>query len=269
MNIVAISSPKGGVGKSTIALNLAVATAKSGLRVLLVDVDPQSALLLSLGRERDAVRGLVEVLAGRVSLADAVIQTRLFGLSVLPLGKLRMRDTSAYERHLEDGFALRAALAPAVDDFDVVLIDTPAGFGGATMGALRCADAVISPLAAGPLALRNAPEMLELIVWLNEQGHALTFLGFVLNMVNARSPQVTATIHEARERFGDGWLFETTIPLSEAFLTASAKGLPVQHVVQAQSAVDLAFQSLAREFVDKLATTFPEDEHHESPSNAH
>lgn len=269
MNIVAISSPKGGVGKSTIALNLAVAAAKAGERVLLIDVDPQSALMLSLGRERDTASGLVECLAGRATLASAVIQTRLFGLAILPLGRLRMRDTSAYERHLENGQALRAVLEAAKGDFDIVMIDTPAGFGGATMGALRASNAVISPLAAGPLVLRSAPEMLELIVWLNEQGHNLNFLGFVLNMVNERSPQVAATVKEARERFAGDWLFETIVPLSEAFLTASAKGLPVQNVVNANSAIDLAFQTLAQEMIAKLDSISQQAGRHESPSHVH
>lgn len=252
MRIITVCSHKGGVGKTTTSLNLGLSLANSGHRTLVVDLDPQGAIGLSLAQERSHLPGVAEILTGRLSVQDAIVQTRRPTLSLLPVGRIRMRQTALFDKHLEDGKKLRAIFASVSDRFDIVIIDTPAGFGGATLGALRASTDFVSPLAVDPLALRGAPEVLELAVWLLKSGYDVQFLGFIATFVDYSEPESTAVLLEARERFGSDWMFETVIRRDAEFLRASAAGVPIASMRQRPGRVALAFDQLARELEMKL-----------------
>lgn len=252
MRIITVCSHKGGVGKTTTSLNLGLSLAKSGHRTLVVDLDPQGAIGLSLGQTRSHLPGVAEILTGRHSVRDAIVQTRMDTLSLLPVGRIRMRQTALFDKHLEDGKKLKAIFASVSDDFDTVIIDTPAGFGGATIGALRASTDFVSPLAMDPLALRGAPEVLELAVWLLKSGYDVEFLGFIATFVDYSEPACTSVLLEARERFGGEWMFETVIRRDSAFLSASAAGIPVAMMQKKPGRVAMAFDQLARELEMKL-----------------
>jgi chromosome partitioning protein len=258
--ILTVCSHKGGVGKTTLALNLGLAFAQRGYRTVVIDADPQGAIGLSLGRERQTLGGLAEVLADRCSASEALLQTRIDTLSLLPIGRLRMRQTAAFDRHLEDGSRFQEIVDELGESNDVIIIDTPAGFGGATIGALRASSHFISPLAAEPLAMRGSPEILELAVWLQESGIPVEFLGFVMTMVDYNNPASVSVVHEARERFGSEWMFETVVRHDETFLEASAAGVPLSLLRKNPPLAASAFDQICREIEFMLTDSTAESD---------
>ena len=150
---LAVASAKGGVGKTTVALHMSHALAERGWRVLLVDTDPQGAIGLSLSRKVSQAPGLAEYVTGQAELAELVVQTRLPTLRLLPVGQLHPEDTLAFANVLANGAVLKQIASHAEEATDVLIIDTPCGFGGITLGALRVATHVLSPIQAEPVAL--------------------------------------------------------------------------------------------------------------------
>ena len=143
-----IANQKGGVGKTTTAINIGVLLAREGLRTLVVDTDPQCALTRQLGLgERSLGVNLVDVLAGRALAQDAIV-TGVHGVDVIPAA----RELAGVEMSLVGELGrerfLRDALEPVLDDYDQVVIDTPPNLGLLTVNALVCADRVIAPVSA-------------------------------------------------------------------------------------------------------------------------
>lgn len=148
MTITTIANQKGGVGKTTSAINMGVLLAREGLRTLIVDTDPQCALTRQLGLgERSVGVNLVDVLAGRALAQDAIV-TGVHGVDVIPAA----RELAGVEMSLVGELArerfLRDAVEPVLDSYEHVVIDTPPNLGLLTVNALVCADRVIAPVSA-------------------------------------------------------------------------------------------------------------------------
>ena len=173
MKTLAVASQKGGVGKTTVSLNLALAFAKAGYRTVLADTDPQGAVGFSLPSARES-RGLAGYLTGGSTLEDVLIRTRFEELSLLPVGPMNPQDARAFGEYLADGTRLERLAEALAPDTDLLLYDTPCGFGGVTMGVLRNADGVLSPLQAEPIAMRTLPQLLETIGYLRQDGVDVT-----------------------------------------------------------------------------------------------
>jgi chromosome partitioning protein len=230
MKGLCVASPKGGVGKTTIALNLAYALATKGCRVLLVDTDPQGAIGLSLksrsGRALGA--GLAGFASGNHTLEDVVVHTRCPEFDLVPVGPVAMQDAHGFAVHLADGVELSRLRALALTaGYDFLIFDTPAGLGGITLGALRASDWVIATLQAEPIAMRTFPHLLELLGALRRDGVAAQLLGVVLTMLQVRNQQSLAVAEEAWARMPEEVVFNTTIPRDTIFLEASAQGVPL------------------------------------------
>ena len=136
--------------------------------------------------------------------------------------------------------------------YDVVLIDTPSGFGGITMGAMRAVDAVISPLQAEPIALRSVTQLLEVIGALRLEGARTELAGLVLTMLQLRNEQSLSVAQELWTRFPDTIVFNTTIPRDVEFLAASAAGVPLTLLSRKPPAVAAAFTQLAQELESRI-----------------
>jgi chromosome partitioning protein len=250
--LVAVANQKGGVGKTTTAVNLAAALAETGERVLIVDVDPQgnATTHLGLGQAKRRV-SLYDVLLGRIAATRAVQATEVRGLDVLP----SVVDLSAVEVELaqdvERNLRLKGALEPLRSDYDVVLIDCPPSLGVLTVNALAAADGVLIPLQCEFFALEGLSMILRTVDRVRRNSNAkLKIEGVVLTMYDRRnnlSDQVAADVRG----FMGARVFATVIPRNVRISEAPSYGQPVgRYDVQCAGAI--AYAHLAREYLARL-----------------
>ena len=247
---IAFASLKGGVGKTTTALNCAFAFARRGSRTLLVDTDPQGAIGLSLDGIGDRP-GLSTSMNDGDSPLSGVIKTRLPELHILPMGAVDALDVDHFSQDARASDLLTRIVDRSQQEYDVVLFDTPAGLGGMTRLALEAVESVVAVAQCEPLALRSLPRLIELLAQLREGGADCSLLGVVGNMSSFRDPVVLASLEELwglyRER-----VFDTAIPRDAAFLQASHAGVPLGLLSRRPPGVAAVFDSLVGEIEDRL-----------------
>jgi chromosome partitioning protein len=242
---ICVTAQKGGVGKTTVSLNLAVAFARRGRRTLLVDLDPQGGVTHSLGRSDTALAGLAEVMMGRLAPRAAAIQSRIPALSILPRGRLDPIDAVEYEEALRGG-ALSGALDPLEPDFDLVLYDTPAGLGAVTRAALGRAHFALVPFQTEALSARSVAQVVRVVDHVRERENArLRMLGILPTMVDKASGDAVAALGQVWG--SDQPVLETVIPRVAAFAEASRKGVPVSFLTGAAAPEARRFDLLAAE----------------------
>ena len=245
--IVAIANQKGGVGKTTTAVNLAASLAIAEQRVLLVDMDPQGNATSGLGHpHRQVEHGTYELLIGEAKLPDIVLGTDLALLSLAPSSP-HLAAASMELVDVGDRFTrLRDALEPNRGDYDYVVIDCPPSLGLLTINALVAADAVIVPMQCEYYALEGLSDLTNTIdrirAGLNEQ---LELHGVLLTMWDPRSNLSKEVAHEVRKHFR---VYETTIPRNIRLAEAPSHGKPVI-LYDVQSKGSQGYLALARELL--------------------
>jgi chromosome partitioning protein len=227
--VYAIANQKGGVGKTTTAVNVAACIAEAGYRTLLVDVDPQANATVGLGVPRTQSPGLYEVLTGEATAAEALTDSSIDGLQVLPAGaglagaNIELPRLEGFEQRL------RETLAPIGDRFEYILLDCPPSLGPLTVSALVAADRVIVPVQTEYFALEGLAGLLDTLALVQrELNPRLTVAGMLLTMHDNRTRLGRDVEREVRDHF-PSLVFNTVIPRNVRVGEAPSYGLPVTH----------------------------------------
>ncbi len=245
-NVISIVSSKGGTGKTTVALNLAVALAESGENTLLIDVDPLGAIGLSLARNDTEWMGFAEYLINDIALEEAIIKTKLPALSILPRGRLDPLDIGIYENILQTYGSLKQIASRLGEEFRNIIIDTPSGLGAITRAALVASNFTLLPIQAESLSLRSISQTLRVISHIKEnENPSLHLLGILATMVQL---QQDSSFHIMNMIWGSlSGVLETYIPRADVFPLASSKGLPIAFLGGKYPPEALRFELLATE----------------------
>jgi chromosome partitioning protein len=250
VTVYAVASQKGGVGKTTTAVNVAACIADGGHRTLLVDVDPQANATVGLGLPRDAAPSLYDVLSGTVDAEAAVRVTAVDGLDILPAGRGLAGANVELPRLPGSETRLRDALAPLRERYAHVLLDCPPSLGPLTVNALVAADRVIVPVQTEYYALEGLAQILDTVNLVQrELNPRLTIAGMLLTMHDARTTLGRDVEREVREHFPE-LVFETVIPRNVRVSEAPSYGVPVTRH-DPQSAGAGAYVALAKEVADR------------------
>lgn len=228
-HVLAVVSQKGGVGKTTTAVNLAAAFARRGLKTLIVDVDPQGAVRYGVGLKRDhSVYGFADYLSGARSLRDIILPTALPWLRVILAGTVSdSADHGAYQRMVAETDMLPQLLETARARCHLVVVDTPPGLGEITRTVLQNSQHVVVPLQCEPLALQTTPQILRGIQDVVLENDALTLEGILLTMFEAGNPASERVLDYVRKHLPANIVFRQVIPRSVAAADAFAAGQPV------------------------------------------
>ena len=245
--VICVTSPKGGAGKTTVALNLGIALARQRRRVILIDSD-FNGVLLALGAKVPA-RGAYDVVAGRARLADATLKTRIPGLRIVPSG-----DPAALPAASRAGWAQLFLEAKA--DADVVLVDTPAGLHGPGATACEAATHALVVVAAEPAGLRALPAHLQRLEVLGSTPPKVA--GIVLNMLDFRTRASVDVLRDLCSGPSAPWVFDVPIARSSAFMEAVARGVPVCRGDRDDApTIGWVFEMLASGILERLGITKP------------
>jgi len=247
---VAVVCPKGGVGKTTVTVNLASALADKGFHCLLVGVDPQCGLLSSFGRDRFEIDyGLLDFFDPEGDPARVVQNSAVPNLDFITSNVWsREEETELFERAAAEPERLASALAAHRLRYDFLFLDCPPNMGPLTAAALRAADAYLVPLQAEELAYHALPRLFDAIDELARGGAPMPeFMGIVLNQVDERTRLANEIITRVRDDYGE-LVFQTMIPRTVRLAEVARRGRPV-NLFNRAGAGARAFAALAEEII--------------------
>jgi chromosome partitioning protein len=254
--VIAVANQKGGVGKTTTAVNLAACLAAIGQRVLLFDLDPQANATSGLGLEKIEGASAYRVLLGEGSLLDKIKSTPYERLDLVP-GEVDLcaadLELARLENHL---LRVASVLKPVLDSgrFDVIFIDCPPSLGILTLNALAASDGVLVPLQCEYYALEGISMMNRVLAQLRETGinPRLDIFGVVMTMFDGRTKLSNEVVGEVRNQLG-AKVFETVIPRGTRLAEAPSFGQPIIHYDKYSSG-SAAYELLAQEVLARLGT---------------
>ena len=266
-SVIAITNQKGGVGKTTTAVNLSASLGAIGIKVLLIDMDAQANCTSGLGFEKKSNASLYPVLLGERKLADQIIKTECENVSIIPsefdlcaaeveLARLSFETKKGKSRKNPDHHLtwLKEALKPIVKDkqFDVVLIDCPPSLGKLTLSVLIASRMLLIPLQCEYYPLEGISSITDLMNQLKSSGinKQLELIGVLMTMFDSRTNLSRMVVGEVREHFKDK-VFKTIIPRATRIAEAPSHGKPIIQY-DPHSAGSVAYESAAIELTERL-----------------
>jgi len=250
VNIVAIANQKGGVGKTTTAINLSACVAACNRRVLIIDLDPQGNTTTGLGVDKNTDRpAIYDVLINRVPLEDAVVQTTMPGLKIAPANISLAGAEVELVSEIAREYFLKRALDAVKDQYDDVFIDCPPALGLLTLNALAAADKLLVPIQCEFFALEGLTDLMSTVALVRKHlNPSLIVEGVVMTMFDKQtnlSKQVVAEV----QRFFPNRVYQSYIPRNVRLAEAPSFGLPVI-LYDKNCAGSQAYMALAEEYVN-------------------
>ena len=250
---------KGGSGCTTTVLNLGYTFARMGFATLLVDLDPQGGLLLSLNQEDRSRAGVAEIVAKKAALADVVLKTALERLHILGVGRLPANAAPAYEKAISQPEVLQRLLAAGAN-YEYILIDAPSGLSSVTQTVLRVVDSVLCVVPCDPLALRSLTQAEELLAAVGEGDvDPPDVIGWILTM-SSHEDEARVIVAEQLVAILASRLLQSRIPYDPLFREALLKGLPVARLGGKARHLDQRFTDLAAEIFARSVPSVSEEE---------
>lgn len=249
--IVAIANQKGGVGKTTTAINLSAAVAKKGYKVLLVDLDPQGNATSGLGVVKQ--KGMLtsyDVLINEVNVTEAVQKTMIDTLFILPSG-IQLAGAEVELVSMEEReHRLKKILCEMKEEYDFILIDCPPSLGLLTLNALTAADSLLVPIQCEYFALEGLTQLMNTIRIVRKSLNThLDIQGVVLTMFSSRMNLCVQVVEEVKHFFKNK-VYETIIPRSVRMSEAPSHGLPIC-LYEPRNIGTRAYDALAQEFLSR------------------
>jgi len=252
--VIAIVNQKGGVGKTTTAVNLSASLAVAEKKCLLVDCDPQGNATTGLGINRTELeKGLYDILLGSLSPEEAVTTTGLAGLDLLAATPDLIGAEVEIISMAEREYLLKKALVSCRRDYDYLLLDCPPSLGFLTINALAASDSVLVPLQCEYYALEGITQLLKTIKAVKQGlNPSLKITGILLTMYDSRNNLSLQVAEEARTHFGEA-VFKTIIPRNVRLSESPSHGKPII-LYDVKSTGAQSYLALAKEFISRGST---------------
>ncbi len=248
--VISIANQKGGVGKTTTAINISAILAKKGKRVLLIDTDPQGNATSGLGIEKEFEFSVYDVIIGDIKLEEAVQETEIKNLKICPsninLAGAEVELVSMISRE----YRLKEKIDESKDNYDYIIIDCPPSLGLTTLNAFTSSDSVLIPVQCEYYALEGLGQLINTIELVKKHlNKELEIEGAVLTMFDARTNLANQVVKEVKNYFGDK-VYKTVIPRNVRLSEAPSYGMPIT-IYDSRSKGAKCYDKLVKEILKK------------------